>query len=261
MDLGLKGRNALVLAAGSGLGAAVALSLAREGASVAVAGRTGTSVHATVDAIADAGGRAHPVIWDLADIDAIDRHVADIENALGPIGILINNSGGPPPTPAAGIPARLWREQFETMVMALIATTDRVLPGMRAEGWGRIITSASSGIIAPIQGLALSNALRSTLAGWSKTLAREVAKQGITVNIVVPGRIETARLNRIDTERAARNGLTLEGTRRMGQTAIPIGRYGTPREYADVVTFLASSRASYLTGATIRVDGGMIASL
>ena len=143
----------------------------------------------------------------------------------------------------------------------MIAITDRVLPGMRERRWGRIITSTSSGIIAPIPNLAMSNALRLSLVGWSKTLAREVAAEGITVNIILPGRIATDRLSFLDEQRAKREGRPVEEVERESRTSIPAGRYGEPAEYGDVAAFLASARAGYITGATIRVDGGLIPSI
>jgi 3-oxoacyl-[acyl-carrier protein] reductase len=147
------------------------------------------------------------------------------------------------------------------MVLSVIAITDRVLPGMKARGWGRILTSTSSGIIAPIPNLAISNALRMSLVGWSKTLAREVAKDGITANIVVPGRIATARVATLDNARAKREGRSVEEVAAESAATIPVGRYGKPEEYADVVVFLASTRAAYITGSVIRVDGGMTTSI
>jgi 3-oxoacyl-[acyl-carrier protein] reductase len=147
------------------------------------------------------------------------------------------------------------------MVLSVIAITDRVLPGMRSRGWGRIITSTSSGVIAPIQNLGISNALRASLVGWSKTLAREVARDGITANIVVPGRIATRRIRFLDEQKAKREGRPVEQVTAESTASIPVGRYGEPEEYADMVAFLASARAAYVTGSVIRVDGGLIPSV
>ncbi len=261
MDLGLSGKTALVLGASSGLGRAIALGLAGEGANVAVAARNEAALTALAGEIAALGVRALPVRWDLADLTVIDANVAAVEAALGPVDILINNTGGPPPTTASGQSPELWTAQFQAMVASVIATTDRVLPGMIARRWGRIITSTSSGVIAPIANLAISNALRLSLVGWSKTLAREVARDGVTCNIVVPGRIATDRTRFLDEKRAEREGRTVDQVEASSLGAIPVGRYGDPREYADVVAFLASTRASYVTGSTVRVDGGQIASI
>jgi 3-oxoacyl-[acyl-carrier protein] reductase len=147
------------------------------------------------------------------------------------------------------------------MVLSVIATTDRVLPNMRAHHWGRIITSASSGVAAPIPNLAISNALRLSLLGWSKTLSGEVAKDGITVNVVLPGRIATSRIKFLDEAKAKREGRTLEAVEAENIVSIPAGRLGNPEEYGDVVAFLASERAAYITGSVVRVDGGMIPSI
>ncbi|MGA3223145.1 MAG: SDR family oxidoreductase, partial [Acidobacteriaceae bacterium] len=171
------------------------------------------------------------------------------------------NTGGPPPTPASGQDTAVWSKQFQSMVLSVIATTDRVLPNMRARHWGRVITSTSSGVVAPIPNLAISNTLRLSLVGWSKTLAREVAKDGITANIVAPGRIATDRIKFLDEAKAKREGRSVEDVEAESAATIPIGRLGKPEEYGEVVAFLASERAAYITGSVIRVDGGMIPSI
>lgn len=147
------------------------------------------------------------------------------------------------------------------MVRSVIAVTDAVLPGMKARGWGRVITSTSSGVVAPIANLGISNALRLALVGWSKTLAREVGRHGITANIVLPGRIATGRIVFLDEQKAAREGRPVAEVTAESTGTIPVGRYGEPREYGDAVAFLASARASYITGSVLRIDGGLIASI
>ena len=261
MDFGLTGKVALVHGAGGGLGGAIARSLAGEGAKVAVADISEEAARATAAAIEAAGGVAMPLKWDLADLAAIAPNIEAIRAKLGDVAVLVNNTGGPPPTPASGQKPELWREHFESMVLAVVAITDAVLPAMKAARWGRIVTSTSSGVIAPIANLAVSNALRLSLVGWSKTLAGEVGRDGVTVNVVLPGRIATRRITFLDEQKAKREGRSVEDVASASVASIPVGRYGDPREYGDVVAFLASARASYLTGSVVRVDGGMIQSI
>jgi 3-oxoacyl-[acyl-carrier protein] reductase len=261
VELGLKGRTALVHGGGGGLGGAIARALAGEGARVAVADIDGDAAGRTAEAITASGGTAIAIAWDLADLGAIDTHVSRIEAELAPVEVLVNNTGGPPPTPAAGQDPAVWTKHFQSMVLSVVAITDRVLPNMRERGWGRVITSTSSGVVAPIANLGISNALRMSLVGWSKTLAREVGGDGITANIVLPGRIATGRITFLDEQKAKREGRTVEEVSRESTAAIPVGRYGDPKEYGDVVTFLASERASYITGSVIRIDGGLIPSI
>ncbi len=261
MNLGLKEKTALVLGGGGGLGRAISIALAAEGANVAFADIEPNAIAGTQAALAQTNSKRIGLVWDIADLSQIDANISKIESELGPVDILVNITGGPPPTPASGQDPALWSRHFQSMVLSVIAITDRVLPGMRARHWGRIITSTSSGIVAPIPNLGISNALRLSLVGWSKTLAREVGKDGITANIVLPGRIATGRITFLDEAKAKREGRTVEDVSAESTATIPLGRYGKPEEYADVVTFLASERAAYLTGSVIRADGGLIASV
>jgi len=261
MELGIRGRTALVLGAGGGLGGAIANTLAGEGAKIAVADIDGAAVKRSVDKIEANGGEALGLVWDLSDLTVVDKNVSAIEGRLAPVDVLVNITGGPPPTPAAGQDPNLWSKHFAAMVLSVIAITDRVLPNMKARAWGRIITSTSSGVVAPIPNLGLSNSLRLSLVGWSKTLAREVARDGITANIILPGRIATERIRFLDEAKAKREGRPIDAVTAESTGSIPIGRYGKPEEYADAVAFLASDRASYITGSVMRVDGGLIASI
>ena len=261
MEFGLKDKTALVLGGGGGLGRAISIALAGEGAKVAVADIDPKAIAETQAALASIGGNSIGLVWDLADLSLIDPHVKRIESELGSVGVLVNITGGPPPTPASGQDPALWTKHFQSMVLSVIAITDRVLPKMREKKWGRIITSTSSGVVSPIPNLAISNALRLSLVGWSKTLAREVGKDGITANIILPGRIATDRIKFLDEAKAKREGRSVEDVAAESASSIPLGRYGKPEEYAAAVAFLASEGAAYITGSTIRVDGGLIASV
>jgi 3-oxoacyl-[acyl-carrier protein] reductase len=261
VNLGLEGKTAFVLGGGSGLGQAVALALAREGGNVVAAGRRSKAVEQTVTTIAAEGGSGLAVHLDLAAPETFAPALEAARSRFGEIDVLFNSSGGPPPTTAAGQPAELWLRHFESMVLGVIQLTDRVLPAMRERGWGRIITNTSSGVITPIPNLGLSNALRLSLVGWSKTLASEVASDGVTVNVIVPGRIATARIRELDEARARRENSSVAEVERKSVASIPVGRYGDPAEYAAAVVFLASAPASYVTGTALRVDGGGIPSI
>jgi len=261
MNLGLTDKVALVLAAGGGLGERIAGVLAEEGAHVCLSDVDEPSLQAAVGAIEQRGGWAKGFPADLSDPAALTAMAAQIENTVGAVDILVNITGGPPATPSAGIGAEAWEKHFRAMVLSVARITDLVLPSMRRRKWGRIITSTSSGVVAPIPDLGLSNALRSTLVGWSKTLSREVAAEGVTVNIVIPGRIATKRIRQLDEMRAAREQKPLDDVIGASTAAIPMRRYGEPQEYADMVAFLASEKASYVTGSMVRVDGGLIGSI
>lgn len=249
MDLNLDGKTALVLGVSGGLGSAIARSLRAEEATVIGASRTQPK-----DMFFNA--------WHYVDLT--NRETVDnlCDYALQwDVDILVSNTGGPPPGEARGVGYDDWIEHFSTMASSLFHISKRLLPGMMERGWGRIITITSSGVVQPIPNLALSNTIRSAIAAWSKTLATEVAGAGVTVNIVVPGRIRTARVADLDKAAAQRGDRTIEEVEAASQQAIPAGRYGAPEEFADVVSFIASQRASYITGSLIRVDGGLIKSI
>ncbi|MCY1254189.1 3-oxoacyl-[acyl-carrier-protein] reductase FabG [compost metagenome] len=258
MDLGIAGKRALVLSAGGGLGSAIAVALAREGVEVCISDRDESALKATADKIAETGVHARSYVWDLGIEDQWAGGAKAVLSEVGGIDILINNTGGPQPGPAFGHSSATWQDAFNAMVVSVVGITDIMLPGMRERGWGRIITSTSSGVISPIANLALSNATRISLVGWSKSLARDVAHDGVTANVVVPGRIATGRTQFLDSAKAEREGREAAAVQAESEASIPMGRYGTPAEYADAIAYLASERASYITGTTLRVDGGLI---
>lgn len=253
MKLGLEGKRAVVLGASKGLGAAITQTLAAEGAIVIGGARS-------VEAIEKLGNNISGLSLDLTDQASVQTFIEGIL-AQGGADILINNSGGPAPGEASALPADDYTKAFNTMAAPLIAITQALLPGMREKKWGRIVTLTSSGVEAPLPRLALSNSIRQALVGWSKTLAGEVASDNITANIIVQGRIHTSRVDELDAAAAKRLGKSIEDIKAQSIATIPAGRYGRVEELADVVAFIASERASYITGSLIRVDGGMIRSI
>ncbi|HET7327968.1 MAG TPA: SDR family oxidoreductase [Nocardioidaceae bacterium] len=254
MDTGLEGKVALVPGSSAGIGLAIAQGLAAEGAHVVLAGRRGELVHAEAARLPSAIG----VEVDLLDADAPGTLVAATEERFGPVDVLVLNSGGPPPGQASEVTHEQVSAAVHQLLMQHHRLTSLVLPGMRERGWGRVIAVGSSGVQQPIERLALSNIGRAGLAGYLKTLATEVAADGVTVNMVLPGRIDTDRVGALDQSAADRTGRTPEQVRAGAESSIPAGRYGTPEEFAAVVTFLASAAASYVTGELIRCDGGMV---
>ena len=257
MDLGISGKRALVLASSRGLGKGIAVALAREGAHVLLCGRSTETLEANCAAInAEGPGRADWVQADLGDAGFVETIVKAVSEKLGGGDILINNSGGPVPGSTEDMDEEKLAAYFNSMVLRIITLTNRLLPGMKAEGWGRILTVASSGVIEPIPGLALSNTLRPALAGWSKTLASEVARYGVTSNLLLPGSIFTDRLKSLDAAAAERSGRSVEEVKAASEQAIPARRYGTVEEFAATAAFLCSAPASYVTGSIIRCDGG-----
>lgn len=251
MDLGIKGKRALVLGASRGLGKAIAEGLAAEGAVVYAAARSVDKIAA----YAEAAENIHAVELDLGQIEQVDRLVDDLTRDGG-VDIIVNNGGGPPPGMAQTAERAAWLAHFEAMAANLFHLNARLLPMMKERGWGRIISITSSGVEQPIPNLALSNGIRSAVVGWSKTLANEVAGDGITVNVVMPGRIHTQRVDELDAAAAKRTETDVAEVAAKSRGTIPAGRYGKPEEFADMVTFLASARAGYVTGSKIRIDGG-----
>jgi 3-oxoacyl-[acyl-carrier protein] reductase len=253
MDLGLKGRNALVCASTGGLGEATARALAAEGARVVVAGRRGDRAREIAAELPGAIG----VEADLLSAGGVERMVA----AAGEVDILVLNGPGPTPGTAAGATS----DDVTAAVDALVRPHQRLisltLPGMRARGWGRILAIGSSGIVAPLPNLAMSNLGRAALAGYLKTLAAEVAADGVTVNLLLPGRIATERVAQLDAAASARTGTSVAEVQAASRATIPAGRYGRPEEFGQVAAFLCGEPASYVTGTALRCDGGLVRTL
>ncbi len=262
MDLGLKNKVALVAAGSRGLGRAVAEELAAEGASLLLCARDGQTLAETAAAIAESSG-AHvlAVPADVTVIDDITRLVEAGIERFGQIDILVTNAGGPPAGTFDKLTRQQWDEAIRLTLLSAVELARQVLPGMKERRWGRIINITSIAVKQPVDGLLLSNSLRAGLTGFARTLANEVAPDGITVNNVLPGYTRTERLEELVEFMAKKQGISVDEFRGTWEKEIPMGRLGDPRELAATVAFLASERASYITGTSIQVDGGWIRSL
>jgi 3-oxoacyl-[acyl-carrier protein] reductase len=261
MDLGLRGKTALVLGGSKGLGRGVADALAGEGVAVAMLARGQEALDQAVAEITACGGRAIGLAADLADWSMVEQAANSARDQLGPIDILLNNGGGPPPLRVIGIAPEIWEAQFRAMVLVFFRLTEMVLPDMRKRGWGRILNVASESVIQPIAQIAISNTLRGAVVGWAKTLAGEVARDGITVNTLLPGAFETDRVLQVQRATSAKQGVTMEELAQQIARSIPVGRMGKPSEFGAFAAFLASPLAGYMTGSLFRLDGGSIRSV
>ena len=256
MELGLKGKRAIVMAASRGLGYASALGLAREGCKLIVCSRDQARIDAAAAAIRTATG---------ADVEALEADVSSASEAkrlvdaavaaYGGLEIVVHNAGGPPAGETLQMSEDQWQKAFEQNMLSFTRIVGVAAPEMRKAGYGRVITIASSSIKQPIPNLALSNALRAGVWGIAKTLSRELASQGILVNVIAPGRIDTERIAELDQANAQKNGKSIEDVRKASIGGIPLGRLGRPEELANLVVFLASEAGSYITGQAITVDG------
>jgi 3-oxoacyl-[acyl-carrier protein] reductase len=261
VELELGGKSAMVWGASKGLGLAIAECLAAEGVSTVLVARDRDRLEQAVSRIASRGGTAAAAAADIGDWQQVERALASTRATIGDPDILINNSGGPPPVDITRVDAELWRRQFEMMVLNQIRLTEAVLPAMRQRGFGRIISVSSTSIVEPFAALAISNSLRAALAGWMKTLAGEVAKDGVTVNLLLPGSFATERVEDLDRRAAERQGVPASDIAEANMRDIPAGRYGDPKEFGQLSAFLASPKAAYITGTALRIDGGATRSL
>ncbi len=262
MDLGLKDKVALVAASSTGLGRAVAEELAAEGASLILCARDPATLAETAAAIADKSG-AHvlAVPADVTQVDQITRLVDSGAARFGRIDILITNAGGPPTGKFDQLTREQWEEAMRLTLFSAIELTRQVLPGMRQRRWGRILNITSIAVKQPIDSLMLSNSLRAGLTGFARTLANEVAAEGVTVNNIMPGYTRTERVEHLAQELGAREGISPAEFRARWEQEIPMRRLGEPSEFAALATFLVSERAGYITGTSIQIDGGWIRSL
>lgn len=250
MDLGLGGRVALVMGGSAGIGRGVAAALAREGARVAIASRSEERLEA---AAAEIEGEVATFVADTVDSERLARLPLEVVEAIGPVDILVANSGGPPLGGALDHGAEEWEDAYRSLVLAPRILAGAVVPSMRARGWGRIVNVGSTTTIEPNPALNLSNAHRMATVGFLKTLAREVAADGITVNTVATGRFATDRMAELFG--------SIEAVEEQARQEVPAGRLGTPEEYGDLVAFICSDRAAYLTGTVIPLDGGLLKSV
>jgi 3-oxoacyl-[acyl-carrier protein] reductase len=270
MDLGLSGRRALVCGASSGLGRAIALELYREGAHVVLCSRSAARLNQARDEILAAvppNPGAHPgaLFTVAADLSTADGRAAAVVGAREAVGgdleILVTNTGGPPSGPREAHSPDVWRQAYDGLLASVIELTGAVIPAMRDAGWGRIVNVTSISVKQPVQGLILSNTFRAGVTGFARSVANEVAPFGITVNNVLPGYTRTERLEELASAGAARSGSTPEAFFAQWEAETPAGRLGDPDELAALTAFLCSTRAAFITGQSVAVDGGWIRSL
>jgi 3-oxoacyl-[acyl-carrier protein] reductase len=262
MDLGLRGKVALVAAASRGLGRAIALELAREGANVVMCARTRDALEAArADIVASTGAQVHAVVADVSVREQIATVTDEAMARFGQVDVLVTNAGGPPAGAFEQHTWDVWERAVNLTLRSAVELTRAVLPGMRARRWGRVINVTSIAVKQPVDNLMLSNSVRSAVTGFARTLANEVAADGITVNCVLPGYTRTERVEELADANASKEGLARGDVLARFEREIPMKRLGEPDELAALTAFLASNRASYITGQSIVVDGGWIRSL
>jgi 3-oxoacyl-[acyl-carrier protein] reductase len=262
MDLGLRGKVAVVAAASRGLGRAVAEELAAEGCPLVMCARGEETLSAAVDAISSGtGAQVVGIAADISRAEEVNRVVSAALDRFGRVDILVTNAGGPPSGKFESLGAGQWDDAVQLTLLSTVNFCRAVLPGMRRQRWGRIINITSITVKQPVDGLMLSNSLRAGVTGFARTLANEVAAEGITVNNVLPGYTRTQRVEDLARATSEREGMSIAEAVARWESEIPMRRLGEPREFAAVVAFLASERASYITGTSIQVDGGWIKGL
>ncbi|MGN6152997.1 MAG: SDR family oxidoreductase [Lysobacteraceae bacterium] len=261
MDLNLAGRHAFVCGASEGIGRATAHELALLGAHVTVLSRRADALQAVVAALPRSGAQAHALLAaDVADTDRLRASVA-AHVASRPVHILVNNTAGPAGGPVHAADEAAFLDTFRRHLLANQTLVQAVLPGMRAAGWGRIVNVISTSVYEPIPNLGVSNTIRAAVAGWAKTLSREVAADGITVNNVLPGYTETGRLAQILGDRARASGQSEDGVAAAMRASVPAGRFAKPEEVAAAIAFLCAPAAGYVNGISLAVDGGRLQSI
>lgn len=262
MDLGLKGRVAFVAAASKGLGRAVAEELAAEGVDLFLCARGADALQQTADEIVRSSSvRVVASAGDVSKSEDVSRLVREAIDQLGKIDILVTNAGGPPSGKFESLSAENWTAAVDLTLLSVVNLTREILPGMKERRWGRVINITSIAAKQPVDGLMLSNSVRAAVTGFAKTLSNEVAPFGITVNNILPGYTRTERVEQLSEMTAKREGIPREQALSKWEGEIPMQRLGEPREFGAVAAFLASDRASYVTGVSLPVDGGWIRAL
>jgi 3-oxoacyl-[acyl-carrier protein] reductase len=261
MDLGLRGKVAMVAGASRGLGFAVAEALAREGANVSISSSSRSAIDTASGRLANLGGEIHAGVVDVRNASQIEAWVKETLDTFGGVDLLFANAGGPPAGSALSFDDAAWQNAIDLLLFSTLRMVRAVVPSMTARGGGSILMSTSSSVKEPIANLGLSTVLRASVSALAKTLALELAGDRIRVNQIIPGRIDTDRVRSLDELAGKKQGITGDEARQKSIAAIPLGRYGEAAEYGRVAAFVLSEAAAYMTGSTVQVDGGLIRSV